>query len=57
MENKHKNQENHHGDNTHKRGFASMPKEKVEEIASMGGKASGESKHSHKGENHKEEKE
>jgi hypothetical protein len=32
-------------DNTAKRGFASMPHEKVEEIARRGGHASAESKH------------
>jgi uncharacterized protein len=40
MENKNKNQETHNGNNTSNRGFASMPREKVVEIAKKGGEAS-----------------
>lgn len=40
MATKNKIQENTHGNNTKNRGFASMPHEKVEEIARKGGQAS-----------------
>jgi general stress protein YciG len=42
MANKYNTQENGNNKNTHNRGFASMPHEKVQEIASKGGHASAE---------------
>ena len=46
MENKHNNtQGNGNSANTHNRGFASMPHEKVQEIASKGGHTTTENTH------------